>query len=200
MDKLRTAAGLSAALLVAACVTVNIYFPAAAAEKAADKIIQDVWGSQPGQKPAKPPAESSPSRDSGSADPPRSVLDRLVPAAQAAADIDISTPAIERLTASMKSRHPLLEPYFNSGAVGLTANGLLELRDLKAVPLAERTRVRELVAQQNQARSALYREIASANGHPEWGPEIRSTFARRWIANAPRGWRYQTDAGQWRQK
>ncbi len=26
-----------------ACVTINIYFPAAAAEKAADRIIDDVW-------------------------------------------------------------------------------------------------------------------------------------------------------------
>jgi len=37
----------SIALLLAcalpACVTINIYFPAAAAEKAADKIIDDVW-------------------------------------------------------------------------------------------------------------------------------------------------------------
>ena len=30
-------------LLLNACVTINIYFPAAAAEKAADKIIDDVW-------------------------------------------------------------------------------------------------------------------------------------------------------------
>lgn len=29
--------------MLAACVTINIYFPAAAAEKAADKIIDDVW-------------------------------------------------------------------------------------------------------------------------------------------------------------
>jgi hypothetical protein len=28
---------------VAGCVTINIYFPAAAAEKAADKIIDEVW-------------------------------------------------------------------------------------------------------------------------------------------------------------
>lgn len=36
---------LLAAGLVAlpACVTINIYFPAAAAEKAADKIIDEVW-------------------------------------------------------------------------------------------------------------------------------------------------------------
>ena len=30
-------------LPLAACVTINIYFPAAAAEKAADKILDEVW-------------------------------------------------------------------------------------------------------------------------------------------------------------
>lgn len=34
---------LGAASLLAGCVTINIYFPAAAAEKAADKIIDQVW-------------------------------------------------------------------------------------------------------------------------------------------------------------
>jgi len=29
--------------LLSACVTINIYFPAAAAERAADKIIEEVW-------------------------------------------------------------------------------------------------------------------------------------------------------------
>ncbi|GJL75388.1 hypothetical protein [Nitrosomonas sp.] len=30
-------------MFLSACVTINIYFPAAAAEKAADKIIEEVW-------------------------------------------------------------------------------------------------------------------------------------------------------------
>ena len=30
-------------MFLSACVTINIYFPAAAAEKAADKIIGEVW-------------------------------------------------------------------------------------------------------------------------------------------------------------
>ena len=34
---------LPAAVFLTACVTINIYFPAAAAEKAADKIIDEVW-------------------------------------------------------------------------------------------------------------------------------------------------------------
>ncbi len=29
------------------CVTINIYFPAAAAEKAADRIIEEVWQLKP---------------------------------------------------------------------------------------------------------------------------------------------------------
>jgi len=35
--------GLALVGVIPACVTINIYFPAAAAEKAADKIIDDVW-------------------------------------------------------------------------------------------------------------------------------------------------------------
>lgn len=45
-------------LVSAACVTINIYFPAAAAEKAADRIIDEVWQLREGAEvPAKPPAE-----------------------------------------------------------------------------------------------------------------------------------------------
>jgi len=48
---------LPAAILLPACVTINIYFPEAAAEKAADKIIDDVWQlkqEQQNQQPAEP--------------------------------------------------------------------------------------------------------------------------------------------------
>jgi hypothetical protein len=43
--------------MLASCVTINIYFPAAAAEKAADKIIDEVYRLDPnkgatGEKPA----------------------------------------------------------------------------------------------------------------------------------------------------
>lgn len=42
-------------LLLGACVTINIYFPAAAAEKAADRIIDEVWQLRQ-SAPATPPA------------------------------------------------------------------------------------------------------------------------------------------------
>lgn len=37
------------AIATAGCVTINIYFPAAAAEKAADRIIDEVWQLREGQ-------------------------------------------------------------------------------------------------------------------------------------------------------
>jgi hypothetical protein len=56
------------ASLLAACVTINIYFPAAAADKAADQIIDDVWQLKNGQnkeepKAATPPAEAAPASE-----------------------------------------------------------------------------------------------------------------------------------------
>ena len=52
--------GLALVCVIPACVTINIYFPAAAAEKAADKIIDDVWQlKNGGSKPAEPATESA---------------------------------------------------------------------------------------------------------------------------------------------
>jgi hypothetical protein len=45
---------LLGAVVLPACVTINIYFPAAAAEKAADKIIDDVWQLKDGQSQGQP--------------------------------------------------------------------------------------------------------------------------------------------------
>ena len=45
--------------MVSACVTINVYFPAAAAEKAADKIIDEVWQLQKQGTSTPPTAPSS---------------------------------------------------------------------------------------------------------------------------------------------
>jgi uncharacterized protein YdbL (DUF1318 family) len=101
----------------------------------------------------------------------------------------------------MQARFGQLEPHFASGAVGLTADGLIEIRDANAAPLAERAGIRALVAEDNRDRNALYAAIARANGHPEWEADIRRTFARRWVERgAQPGWFYQDASGAWRQK
>jgi len=116
------------------------------------------------------------------------------------ANIEIDTPAIVSLKQRMQQRHNQLEAYYARGAVGLTRDGLVDMRDANAVPLAARQSVNALVAAENQDRNAMYREIARANGHPEWEADIRSTFAQRWIQLARPGWWYQSADGSWVRK
>lgn len=199
MRQVKRMLGALPVLLLGACVTINIYFPAAAAEKAADKVIDEVWGKQPGQEDVAP--EPSSNYDPGHAKVLLALLELSVPAAQAAsADINISTPSIKKIEASMRDRHRQLVEYYDGGAVGLTQDGLIALRDPKAVPLKARQEVSQLVAAENRDRNALYREIAKANGQPEWEKDIRATFARRWIDRAQSGWWYQDGGGGWKQK
>ncbi len=117
----------------------------------------------------------------------------------AAADLEVNTPGVNAIKQSMQARHAQLAAHYASGAVGLTADGLVALRDAGAVPLAQRQAVNALVAAENSDRNALYAEIANANGHPEWQAEIRGTFAQRWIQRAQAGWWVQS-GGAWKQK
>lgn len=196
MRRVMTLPFLAATLLCAACVTINVYFPAAAAEKAADRIIDDVWDKgapKPGAA-AVPPQSSLPSRVVLAA------LDFVIAPAQAAQpDIDVSSPEVQQVKASLEARFSALKPYFESGAVGLTGDGLVAVRDANAVPLAKRNTVKALVADENRDRMALYRQIANANGQPQWAGQIQSVFAQRWVAKAQAGWWYQ-DSGGWKQK
>ncbi|MBL1322098.1 MAG: YdbL family protein [Methylophaga sp.] len=189
-------------LMLVSCVTINIYFPAAAAEEAADRIIEDVWGPETQSKEQAEPEQQSLLINGGQANLAISVLNWVVSPAQAAAatpDININSPAINAIQAKMKTRHASLKAYYSIGAIGLTENGLVTIRDAKAIPLKSRNAVKGLVADENKDRNALYAEIARANGHPEWQSDIQSTFARRWVSKASSGWWYQS-GGSWKQK
>jgi uncharacterized protein YdbL (DUF1318 family) len=120
--------------------------------------------------------------------------------AWAQANLEINAPAVIAVQSSMQKRHAELAPLYAAGAVGLTREGFVALRDANAVPIAQRQQVNALVAAENQDRSALYREIARANGKPEWENDIRAKFAERWIDKAQGGWYYQNNAGAWTRK
>ncbi|MEJ0086344.1 MAG: DUF1318 domain-containing protein [Pseudomonadota bacterium] len=190
-----------ATMLIAACVTINVYFPAAAADKAADQVIKDITGASTTPPTGfYVPAHAEPNflvAALGSA------LDTLVPAAQAqgAEALNVSSPAITRITASMGQRFGELRKFFESGAIGLTKDGNVDVRDLNAVGLADRATAKRLVSEDNADRAQLYAEIAKANNHPEWEADIRKSFAKRWVATgAQPGWYYQDDSGAWKQK
>lgn len=119
----------------------------------------------------------------------------VTPAVQAAADIEINSPAISSIKNSMQTRHGNLAPLYANGAVGLTKDGMVAVKDASVLPLKDRGNLNSLVAAENKDRDALYKEIAVANGHPEWEAEIRSTFAQRWIQKAQSGWWVQDVSG-----
>lgn len=194
------------ALVLASCVTINIYFPAAAAEEAARTIVRDVLGKEgegegKAQEPAGEPQSMRESRPPVAAIAIR-LMEALVPSAHAAgqADIDISSPAINSLRASMARRQGQLAPFYAAGVIGFDAQGTVTIRDLAAASLRDRAMVKRLVASENDDRDALYREIARANGQPGWEPQIRATFARVWAEEAPRGYWYQVPGGGWKQR
>ena len=193
MRRLPFLAALSAGLVLAACVTINVYFPAAEVQQAAKEFVDKVIG-EDAQDAMPAPA------DNGSGG--MALLDFFIPAAQAqSVDINIRTPEIQAIQQRMAERFDAsLRAHFDAGALGFGSDGLLVVRDAAAVPLRERAALNQAVADDNRDRKAVYREIAVANGHPEWEQQIRETFARQWIASAKAGWWYQTSGGEWKQK
>lgn len=188
---------LASVLLLGACVTINVYFPAAEAQEAAAEFVDKVIGDKPADAPVEPnkPPQAS-------VQPRFNLMSLLISDAQAASvDITIRTPAIQAIQDRMANRfQSSLQAHFDSGALGFGKDGLIVVRDASKIALKDRVSVNQQVADDNRDRKAVYREIAVANGHPEWEDQIRDTFAKQWVASAHGGWWYQTSDGAWKQK
>jgi uncharacterized protein YdbL (DUF1318 family) len=194
--------------LLVGCVTINVYFPAAAAQKAADQVIGNIMGpDSQGATPA--PATSVP--PASSSDPaPHSeplamrMLDAVIPTASAAEsqpNLDVKTPAIQAIEARMRARfHSVLKGLLDSGAIGFTHDGDVAVHDASKIPLSQRAQANQAIAAENADRAQLYKQIADANGHPEWAQRMREAFAKQWISRARSGWYYKDASGNWKKK
>ncbi|QSX78232.1 DUF1318 domain-containing protein [Agrilutibacter solisilvae] len=198
-----------AAVVLTACVTINVYFPAAEAKEAAKEFVEKVIGEEAdkAQEPAKP------GEGGGMAMQPAQGLEHLLAHvdllslvgigsahAQSQPDITIKTPAIQAIQARMAGRFDKdLRAGFDAGALGFAGDGTIVVRDAGKLALKDRVAVNQAVADDNRDRKAVYREVAVANGHPEWEAQIRDVFAKQWIASARSGWWYQS-GGAWKQK
>lgn len=195
------AVSIISSLFLTACVTINIYFPAAAAEQVADEIIKEIQ------------SEEGAHRDTNVTVPDQSqsnelqlvlyqwldsALNIVISPAEAAADLSVESAEIRQLRAQMRTRFAALKPFYSNGLIAIKADGFIAARG--NIPLKDRNKVNKLVAAENTNRQRLYQAIANANGHPEWLAQIKSTFATRWIRHAKAGWWYQTSNGNWKQK
>lgn len=196
--------------LLAGCVTINVYFPAAAAQQAADKVISNILGpdvAAPASAPpssSAPPATSGDTRGRGGEPLAMRVLDALVPTANAAEsqpDLTVHTPQIDAIEARMRARfQSILGGLLDAGAVGFTHDGDVAIHDAAKIALPARAQAQQAVAAENADRALLYKQIAVANGHPEWASRMREAFAKQWIDRAHAGWYYQDASGNWQKK
>ena len=198
---------VAGALLLSACVTINVYFPAAEATEAArefvEKVIDDADKVQIKETPASGGGMALLQRrielDLSGFDP-WALVGIGSARAQSAPDITIKTPAIQAIQSRMEARfNATLRAGFDSGALGFTSDGLISVRDAGKLELKDRVAMNAAVADDNRDRKAVYREVAVANGHPEWESQIRDVFAKQWITSARPGWWYES-GGSWKQK
>ena len=201
---MRTLFGANVAMLaLAACVTINVYFPAAEAKAAAREFVEKVIDEAqpaPAPAPADKPADNNGGGGMAFHFNPLALIGIGEAKAQGAPDITIKTPAIQAIQARMESRfNSTLRAGFDSGALGFTGDGLITVRDASKLALKDRVAMNTAVADDNRDRKAVYREVAVANGHPEWEGQIRNVFAKQWVDSARSGWWYQS-GGSWKQK
>lgn len=184
------------AFLVNSCVTVNIYFPAAAVERAADEIVKETWGGRTESAPKESPRSLLPTAAERIA-----AISFTDEAFAQEADINVSNPAIRALKDSIKNRSGSIKPFMDRGNVGIRNDGLLTVRTTDGLTLKERAEVQQLVDAENRDREALYLEIAKANNFPQGSvAKIKSIFARSWVEQAQSGWWIQDGQGNWKKK
>jgi uncharacterized protein YdbL (DUF1318 family) len=181
-------------------VTINVYFPAAEAERAAEAFVEEVLGEERNDEGALLDPLNLPGNVIYLA--AVGVLDFVVPSAVAQQpDFKINTPQVNAIKQRMAERQRThLGSWFDAGAIGFTADGLISIRDRAAVGLDQRRLLERVVAEENRDRNAVYREIAVANGRPEWESDVRETWSREWVRNARPGWYFQRPDGAWQRK
>jgi uncharacterized protein YdbL (DUF1318 family) len=176
-------------MVFAACVTVNIYFPAAEVRQAAEEIVKDVRGHESSQDPA----------DTGVREP-QSFLN-LIGTAYAQQELAISNATIRQIKEKMKARYSQLAPFLKQGVIAESVNGLMIIRDTGSINLKARAEVKRQVSAENSDRTALYRAVSKALNIP--GSEIakvQEIFAKEWQKTAPEGTWIESTNGKWEKK
>ena len=192
---------LAVLALIAGCVTVNVYFPAAQVEKTAEKIVEEVY-----QEKKEPPMP-------GPTDKPQSSnergifcsiarLARFGPApAHAEEATTVSNATIRGLKDQIGQRHRELLPFYQQGQVGINKDGFLEVRGTSGLGLQQVASLKRLVDADNAARRQLYEEVAKAlTLKPDQVSQVRQIFSKQWRDKAEAGWDVQADNGQWGRK
>jgi uncharacterized protein len=154
-------------LMIFACVTINIYFPAEQVESVAGEIVDEIRGQKPG--------------DEKSSLPNRTFLAFFAPVAIAAEPLTVSNPGIRMLKQQMKARYAQMKPFYQKNVLREDNNGYVSLASTAGLGLKEKRNLTSLVAAENSDRRKLYGEIAKAMkiDSSQVG-RIGEVFAKEW--------------------
>lgn len=166
--------GILSAILIFACVTINIYFPAEKVESVAGEIVEDIRGSQTQEEKESDEKEKSFFGD-------RHFTVSLVTAAWAEDVTAVSNPTIRTLKQQMKERFKMLKPWFDRGVLKEGDDGYVGIAQTGGLGLKEKNEIRKLVDAENSDRRALYRAVAEAlQIDPGQIDRIGRIFAEQW--------------------
>jgi len=164
-------------ILIFACVTINIYFPAEKVESVAGDIVNDIRGPRSGEE------EKPQGKDKSSLI--RNTLLALSPSLAWAQEVtEVSNPTIRALKQSMRSRYNQMKPYYQKGMLKEGNNGYVSLANTGGLGLKEKRDLNALVDAENSDRKTLYVEVAKAlKVHPIDSAQINRVaeiFAKEW--------------------
>jgi uncharacterized protein YdbL (DUF1318 family) len=166
-------------LLIGACVTINIYFPAEKVESVAGEIVEDIRGPQTETPPALEKKQQGYQRD-------RSLFAFLVSTAWAEEITTVSNPAIRELKNQMKNRYPQLKPWLASGVLKEGGDGYVVIAKTDSLSVRDKGAVRNLVSAENNDRKRLYLEVAKAlNIDAGQVDRVAGIFAKEWQTSVP---------------
>ncbi len=159
--------------LLAACVTINIYFPAEKVESVAEEIVDEIRGQ-------KPDGDQSLLKSNGSS-VAAVVSEFLCPRVWASDALAVSNPTIRALKQSMKARYARMRSYYDKGILKEKNNGYVAIGDTADLGLKEKRDLNSLVNAENADRKRLYQEIAKAMKiDPSQVSRIGEIFAKEW--------------------
>ena len=115
-------------------------------------------------------------------------------------EFNVRSASVLIIRQNLANRHEEFSPHYQSGAIGLTEDGMVAVRDAGMIAADIREKMLRLVLDENKDRETMVREIVRANGRPDWETRLQFVFAARWIQRAPRGWYIRDGGGRWTKK
>lgn len=158
-----------AILLVVACVTINIYFPAEKVESVAGEIVRDI------RTPDKPLKDDKTSLL-------RNLISHLQPGrAWAEEATTVSNPTIRALKERLRANYQQMKPFYQKGAVVENNAGYVSLGNTQGLDLVQKRDLNSLLNAENAMRKQLYEEVAKAlKIDPGQVNRIGEIFAKEW--------------------